>query len=79
MSNFEKLEFSPFDLQNVLLDHENDPDHNFFNIRWFSNRNYFAIEELSKSELSSSYCNSFSIFYLNIRTLKKNFDEVINF
>ena len=79
MSNFEKLEFSAFDLQNILLDHENDPDDNFFNIRWFSDRSYFAIEELSKSELSSSYCNSFSIFYLNIRTPKKNFDEVINF
>ena len=32
MSDFDKLEFSPFDLRNILLDNDNDPDENLFKI-----------------------------------------------
>ena len=32
MSDFDKLEFSPFDLCNILLDNDNDPDDNLFKI-----------------------------------------------
>ena len=40
----EKLEFSPFDLQYIILDNDNDPDDNFFNIRLFSDMSYFTVE-----------------------------------
>lgn len=36
ISDFEKLEFSPFVLQNIVLDNDNDPDDNFFSVRRFS-------------------------------------------
>lgn len=32
MSDFDKLEFSPFDLCNILSDNDNDPDGNLFKI-----------------------------------------------
>ena len=32
MSDFDKLKFSPFDLCNILLDNDNDPDDNLFKI-----------------------------------------------
>ena len=32
MSDFDKQEFSPFDLCNILLDNDNDPDDNLFKI-----------------------------------------------
>ena len=74
----EKLEFSPFDLQYIILDNDNDPDDNFFNIRLFSDMSYFTVEQV-KSELSGKDCNSFSIPNLKIRSLQKNFDKLINF
>ena len=75
---FENLIFSPFDLQNILLNNNNDPDDNFFNKNRFSDTNYFTIEE-TKSKLSCCDNKSFSILHLNIRTFKKNFDLLVNF
>ena len=49
--DFENLKFSPFDLQNIPLNNDNDPGDNFCNTNQFSNKNYFAIEE-TKSKLS---------------------------
>ena len=50
----------------------------FLNRNQFSNTNYFTIEE-TKSKLSCSDDKSFSIRHLNIRSLKKNFDKLVNF
>ena len=77
-SDFENLKFSPFDLQNLLLNNSNDPDDNFFNTNQFSDTNYFTIEE-TKSKPFCSDDKSFSILHLNIRSFKKNFDKLVNF
>ena len=57
MNVFEKLEFIPFDLQNILLRSDNDPRNNFFNTRRFFDMSYFTIGK-AKLELSGSVCNS---------------------
>ena len=49
--DFENLKFSPFDLQNIPINNDNDPGDNVFNTNQFSDTNYFAIEE-TKSKLS---------------------------
>ena len=46
ISDFEKLEFSPFVLQNIVLDNGNNPDDNFFSVRWFSDMSYFTVKEV---------------------------------
>ena len=77
-SDFKNLKFSSFDLQNILLNNSNDPDDNFFNTNQFSDTNYFTIEE-TKSKLFCSDDKSFSVLHLNIRSLKKNFDKLVDF
>ena len=42
--DFEKLKFSRFDLQNILLNNNKDLDGNFFTTNQFSDTNYFTIE-----------------------------------
>ena len=46
ISDFEKLEFSPFVLQNIVLDNGNNPDDNFFSVRRFSDMSYFTVKEV---------------------------------
>ena len=77
-SDFKNLKFSSFDLQNILLNNSNDPDDNFFNTNQFSDTNYFTIEE-TKSKLFCSDDKSISILHRNIRSLKKNFDKLVDF
>ena len=43
--NFEKFKSSPFDLKNVFLNNNNDPDDKFFNTNQFSNTNSFTIKD----------------------------------
>ena len=75
--DFENLKFSPFDLQNILLNNSNDPDDNVLNTNQFSDTNYFTIQE-TESKLSHDN-KSFSILHLNLRRFKKNFDKLVNF
>ena len=75
---FENLKFSPSDLQNILLNSSNDPDDSLFNTNQFSDANYFTIEK-TKSKLFCSNDKSFSILHLNIRSLKKNFEKLVDF
>ena len=77
-SDFESLKFSPFDFQNLLLNNSNDSVDNFLNTNQFSDTNYFTIEE-TKSNLFWSDDKSFSIFHRNLRSLKKNFDKLVDF
>ena len=77
-SDFENLKFSPFDLQNILLNNSNDPDDNFFNTIRFSDINYFIIGK-TKSKFFCSDDNSFSILHLNTRNLKKTFENLVYF
>ena len=60
------------------FENSNDPDDNCFNTNQFSDTNYFTIEE-TKSKLFCSDDKSFSILHLNIRSFKKNFDNLVDF
>lgn len=62
-SVFKKLEFRPFDLEDIILGNTNDP-HDIFNTHRFSGMSYFTTGE-PKLELSGSYCNS-SILILGV-------------
>ena len=59
-SDFENLNFSPFDLQNILLNNRNDPDDNFFNTNQFSDTNYSTIEE---TKSNCFFCDDKSFQY----------------
>ena len=59
-SDFENLNFSPFDLQNILLNNRNDPDDNFFNTNQFSDTNYSTIEETKSNRF---FCDDKSFQY----------------
>ena len=76
--DFKNLKFSPFDLKNILLNNNNDPDANVFNTNQFSDTNYFTIEE-TRSKLPCCDGKSFSILHLNIRSFKNKFDKLVNF
>ena len=77
-STFETLKFNPYDSENLLLDNNSDPDENFFKESYFTDTKYFSAEE-AKLKLSCSKSNSFSLLHLNIRSLQKNFDKLIDF
>ena len=44
-NDFQKLNFNPFDLRNILLNNISNSDDNFFKTNQFSDSNYFAIEK----------------------------------
>ena len=76
-SIFECLSFDPFSLQENFMNNECDPDVNFYQNN-VSNveANYFLMTEV-KSSLASSY--AFSVLHLNIRSMKKNFENFKEF
>ena len=77
-STFETLKFSPCDSENLLLDNNNGLDENFFKESYFADTNYFLAEE-AKLKISCSKSSSFSLLYLNIRSLQKSFEKLIHF
>ena len=78
-SNFEYLSFNPFCLQENFMNNECDPDVNFYQNN-VSNveANYFLITEV-KSSLANFCPNDFSVLHLNIRNMKKNFENFKEF
>ena len=78
-SNFECLSFVSFSLQENFMNNECDPDVNFYQNN-FSNveANYFLMTEV-KSSLASFDPNAFSVLHLNIRSMKKNFENFKDF
>ena len=78
-SNFECLSFYPFSLQENFMNNECDPDVNFYQNN-VSNveANYFLMTEV-KSSLASFDPNAFSVLHLNIRSMKKNFENFKEF
>ena len=78
-SNFECLSFDPFSLQENFMNNKCDPDFNFYQNN-VSNveANYFLMTEV-KSSLASFDPNAFSVLHLNIRNMKKNFENFKEF
>lgn len=75
MNVFEKLKFSPFNLQNTLLNNSND---HFLNANQFFDANKFKIEETNPKR-SWNDDKFFSILHLNLRSLEKNFHNLVLF
>ena len=65
-------------MQNIFENNNSDPHDNFLNTNQFSDTNYFTMEEM-KSTLFCSNDTSFPIIHVNIVSLKKNFDNLVNF
>ena len=74
-SNFECLSFDLFSLQENFMNNESDPDVNSYQNN-VSNveANYFLMTEI-KSSLKVFDPNAFSVLHLNIRGMKKNFEN----
>ena len=74
--NFENLKYDIVDYSDdILLDNSCDPDVNFFSLKTQNlDTPYILPEEFQKFVGSSSH-DSFSILHLNIRSIKKNFDN----
>ena len=71
--------FDPFSLQENFINNECDPDVNFYQNN-VSNveANYFLMTEV-KSSLASFNPNAFSVLHLNIRSMRKNFENFKEF
>ena len=74
-NNFEKLRFDSFGFDNVLLNNINDPDENIFNNLRQIDSVLFAVEEAALS-LKKFNDKTFSVLYLNVRSLTKNFESL---
>ena len=74
--SFEKLRFDPFaQNRNLFAGDPNDPDINYFDGQYFQNLNapYYNLAD-AKVNLNKSK-NKFSIIHVNLRSMKKNFEE----
>ena len=75
--NFESLKFNPFvNSEEILTDDSFDPDLNFFDINIGNlDTPYISHEEHKNLNVSSS-ADTLSILLLNIRSIKKNFENL---
>ena len=75
--NFENTKYEIVDnSDDILLDNSCDPDVNFFSLKTQNlDTPYILPEEFQKFVGSSSH-DSFSILHINIRSIKKNFDNL---
>ena len=71
--------FNFLDFQYILNNDDNDPNINFFNYKYDAvNSPYFSLVEVPcKAEKLLE--NSFSVYHINIRSLNKNFDKLLEF
>ena len=78
-SNFDSQFFNPFSVNEELQNNELDPDVNYYlnEISSFDTK-YYVPDEV-KDQLKSLQLNSFSVFHLNIRSMKKHFEAFQNF
>ena len=78
-SNFECLSFDPFSLQENFMNNQCDPDVDFYQNNVSNvDVNYFLMTEV-KSSLASFDPNAFSALHLNIKSMKKNFENFKDF
>ena len=76
-ADFESAAFRNCDIDKILNNDSQDPDENFFKAFNFKESQYFTPEESSQN-LNSFDKSSFSMLHLNIRSLQKNFDSLLN-
>ena len=77
MADFESIAFRTFDFERILNNDSQDPDGNFFNAFSLKDSQYFTPEESTRN-LNHFGKSSFSMLHLNIRSLQKNFDSLLN-
>ena len=66
-------------MQYILNIDDNDPDINFFNNKYDAvNSPYFSLAEVP-CKVEKLLENSFSVYHINIRSLNKNFDKLLEF
>ena len=65
-------------LQESFLNKESDSDVNFYQNNLSNEANYFLMTEV-KSSLTGFDPNTFSVLHLNIRSMKKNFENFKEF
>ena len=67
------------DFQYILNNDDNDTDINFFNDKYDAvNLPYFSLAEVP-CKVEKLLENSFSVYHINIRSLNKNFDKLLEF
>ena len=77
-SQFENLNFNPFNFESILLNNNQDPDENLSES--FKNCSYFTPNEIKVSLQKIPDANkSFSVISFNIRSMNKNFVEFRDF
>ena len=77
--NFEDMSFKPFTVnEHSTIDPELDPDTNFFESISSLDAKYFTVNE-TKTFVSNIDSESFTVFHLNIRSMKKNFESFQEF
>ena len=72
--NFETLKYNMSDNTDFLLDDSGDPDVNFFNKKFQSLDTPYLMPAEFYNFLDSSL-DQFSVLHLNIRSIKKNFEN----
>ena len=74
--NFENLKYEIADnSDDILLDNSCDPDVNFFSLKTQNLDTPYILPEEFQKFIDSSSHDLFSILHLNIRSIKKNFDN----
>ena len=74
--NFASLKFNPFDSsEEILTDKSFDPDLNFFNSNIGNLDTPYISHEEHKNLNENGSADTLSILHLNIRSIKKNFEN----
>ena len=74
--NFENLKYNVVDnSDDILLDNSCDPDVNFFSLKTQNLDTPYILSEGFQKFVGRSSHDSFSIFHLKFRSIKKNFDN----
>ena len=76
-ADFESAAFIILDFEKISNNDSQDSNENFFSAFNFKDSQYFTPEESSQN-LNSFDKSSFSMLYLNIRSLQKNFNSIPN-
>ena len=75
LPDYEILKYEIVDTsEEILLNNACDPDLNFFNLKTQNFDTYILLKEFKKFH-DTSCDDSFSILHLNIRSIKKNFEN----